>query len=202
MSLRLFVAVEPTREVRDEAERAARHLRQSLPSLRARFTSAATIHLTLAFLGEVAETELEPLRTTLAGLGATARPFGCATGGLGAFPSGRRPSVLWLGIRDATGRLAELQHELTEALAKLGSGAGDPRFVPHLTLARVATLGGTDRSAVEAALASFEPGAATWPVEALTLFRSELGKGGARHTVVFRAPLSAPARDGSGRSPW
>ncbi len=200
MSRRLFVALVPPEPVRIEARRASDHLRRALPSLQARYSDPAATHLTLTFLGRVEEPEVDTVARVVTGLARTSRRFVARSAGLGAFPSSRRASVLWLGLEDPTGTLAELHRSLAAALP-----AGDPsqhqRFVPHLTVARVKTLRGTPRALVADALAGFEPAREAWPVSELVLFESQLRPEGARHTPLVTAPLapvSAPeaAEDG------
>lgn len=193
MSLRLFLALEPSDGVRREAGRAAEHLGTALPKLRARYTAPDSVHLTLIFLGAVEEARVATIERAAAGVARTARPFGCATGGLGAFPSARRPSVLWLGFDQAGNALSGLQRDLEHALGGFLEHGERKRFVPHLTIARVTGLGGTPRDAVADALRAFRPERASWYVEALVLFHSELGPAGARHTPLARLPLAAPA---------
>lgn len=191
MSLRLFVAVEPSQAVRQEAARAGEHLRRALPRLHARYADPASLHLTLAFLGQQPEQAVDALVRGLRGIAGTTRPFTCATAGLGAFPAPPRPSVLWLGIGEGAGALAELQGNVAAAVAP--QTAAGMRFVPHLTLARVSGLGGVQRTAVAGALEAFEPAFPRWTVDQLVLFRSDLSPQGARHSPLVRASLRSPA---------
>jgi 2'-5' RNA ligase len=195
VNLRLFLAIEPSEGVRREAGRAVEHLAGALPTLRARTTAPATMHLTLVFLGAVPEEEVPALERAAAGVARTARPFACTSGGLGAFPSARRPSVLWLGLEHADA-LRGLQRDLARALGPFSGRDERKRFVAHLTLARVAGLGGAPPDAVADALASFRPARAPWSVDTVVLYRSELGSSGARHTPLARLPLAAPTATG------
>jgi len=196
--LRLFLALEPSEAVRHEAGRAVEHLAAALPGLRARYAAPDAVHLTLVFLGAVEEARVPALERAAAGVARTARPFACSTGGLGAFPSARRPSVLWLGLDEEGDALSGLQRDLERALGGFLGRDERRRFVPHLTLARVAGLGGTPRQAVAEALRAFHPRRATWHVEAVVLFQSELRPEGARHTPLARLSLAAPAAGGRG----
>lgn len=197
MNVRLFLAIEPSEGVRREAGRAVEHITNALPALRARTTEPSALHLTLVFLGAVPEAEVPALEGAAAGVARTARPFTCASGGLGAFPSTRRPSVLWLGLEPAD-PLAGLQRDLERALGAFHHRDDGKRFVAHLTLARVTGWDATTRDTLADALASFRPANAPWKVGAVVLYRSELGPSGARYTPLARLPLSAPAAGGTG----
>jgi RNA 2',3'-cyclic 3'-phosphodiesterase len=191
VSRRLFVALTPPDAVRAEVERAAGHLRRALPHARARYADAASTHLTLVFLGQVAEADVHAVRRATLAAASTTRRFASRTAALGAFPNPGRPSVLWLGLED-DGGLADLQGTLVEALAGHSADSGRQRFVPHLTLARVNTRRGIDRDQMAAALATFEPAAVPWPVADVVLFESELRREGARHTPLLTASLGQP----------
>jgi len=195
VSRRLFVALEPPAAVREEARRAGDHLRRAVPHLQARFADPEAAHLTLVFLGRVDEAAVPAVVRAVEGVARTSRRFTARTAGLGAFPTTARPSVLWLGLEDgASSGLPPLHTGLTDALA--GTAALErKRFVPHLTLARVRTLRGVDRSQVGDALAAFEPAAAAWPVDEVVLFESELRPDGARHMRLLTAQLGQPGRD-------
>jgi 2'-5' RNA ligase len=198
VSQRLFLALEPSDDVCNEAERAERHLAEALPALPARYVPPSSIHLTLAFLGQVELAHLAGVERAIAGVARTARPLRCVTAGLGAFPAARRPSVLWLGLDQDGTALSRLQHDLTRALGTVLEREDPERFVPHLTLARVSGLGRTPRDALATALETFPAGRVAWRVDELVLFRSDLGSAGARHTPLSRLPLAAPAGTAGG----
>lgn len=196
--MRLFVALDPPRAVLEEAERAAAHLRARVPGLAARWVDPRQGHLTLAFLGEVGDERMAALQRALAGAAARGRAFDLATGHLGAFPSVRRASVLWLGFDGDTGSAADLaaavESAATEAVRGRAGGASGragatQRFVPHLTLCRVRGLDAAARAGLPAAIAAWQGIAAPWPVDHLTLVRSHLGSGGPRYETLARFAL-------------
>ncbi|GGK71065.1 RNA 2',3'-cyclic phosphodiesterase [Planomonospora parontospora subsp. parontospora] len=95
--MRLFVALLPPRPVRDELARALAPHREHWPQLR--WADPDNWHLTLAFLGEVAEELLPALQTRLARAASRYEPMTLAFAGAGAFPSARRARVFWAGLR-------------------------------------------------------------------------------------------------------
>jgi 2'-5' RNA ligase len=114
---------------------------------------------------------------------------------LGAFPNGRRPRVIWLGLTGALDQLSALQRELDSALVALGIPAEVRPFRPHLTLGRVRD--GAPPPAPEtfaAAAAAVDATDAPVPVASVRLVRSELGLGGARYTTLCDAPLMGGGR--------
>jgi 2'-5' RNA ligase len=101
------------------------------------------IHLSLKFLGDVADTREPELRDALkraAGASSEARPPRPLTlqiTGFGVFPDYRRPNVLWAGVTPEPG-LELLQHAVEQAFAPLGFPTEARPFRPHVTLGRAA----------------------------------------------------------------
>lgn len=93
-------------------------------------------HLTLRYLGDTDEVAMDRL---LAGLDqADLGPrFPVELAGLGAFPSARRATVLWLGVSTGGDRLAELAGIIDDEAESVGFAAEDRPYVPHLTLSRL-----------------------------------------------------------------
>ena len=105
-------------------------------------------------------------------------PFTMSLGGGGAFPTARRASVLWLGVREGEDALADLAAPF----------ADDERpFHAHLTLARVTKS--RDLRPVVAALdacGQSEP----WTVDEVVLFESTTHSSGSVHTEQARFRLA------------
>jgi 2'-5' RNA ligase len=185
--MRLFLALDLPHDVRDAIGRTRRELETRLGGWR--WSRAEGIHVTVRFLGEVEAkrlTELAP-RWERAALEATG-PIALEVSGLGAFPSPRRPRVLWVGVAEAPdrGRLRALAAAVEREARAAGFAPEDRPFRAHATLARAAA--GLATSPPEGA---FEFGRA-W-VESLTLFRSDLAPGGARYTALATFPLGGAA---------
>ena len=175
--MRLFFAV----ELPDDAkERLAPILRAAAaPGVSAE--RPAQIHFTLAFLGEQPEEAVE--RAARAAEAARELPaFSLAVAGAGAFPSERRPRVLWLGVSEGARELCALADKLCGALRAAGFLLEERPFRPHLTLGRVRPGGDRTARRVLAAVPAGE--LARMKVEEIQLMRSVLGAGGARHVVL------------------
>jgi 2'-5' RNA ligase len=185
--MRLFLALDLPHDVRDAIGRARRDLEPRLPGWR--WTRAEGVHVTLRFLGEVDDSRLADLapRWERAALAATG-PISLEVRGLGCFPSSRRPRVLWVGVAEEPdrGRLRALAAATEREARAAGFAAEERGFRPHATLAR-AVAG--PASAPPEAEWSF---GRAW-IESLTLFRSDLGPGGARYTALATFPLGGAA---------
>jgi RNA 2',3'-cyclic 3'-phosphodiesterase len=126
---RLFFALWP-----GETERAALvGLQHALPWLGGRATHPRDLHLTLAFLGEVAP-ERRPCCEAAAD-GIQARPFDLRLDRVGYWP---RPRILWCGSQFAPPPLLALVGSLTDALRPCGFPPERRPYAVHVTLARKA----------------------------------------------------------------
>ena len=186
-SLRLFFALELPREVREAATAHTARLRRDFPGVRASWPRPESLHLTLKFLGEVTAARVETLAGAAAGAAEGLAPFELTVEGAGTFPPRGAARVLWLGVRDDTGRLARLQSRLEDGCAAAGFARESKPFKPHLTLARLRAL---QRAELVAALSEEHRGTPFGPhrfrVSGFVLMRSELGPGGSRYTPLSR----------------
>lgn len=166
--MRLFVAAYPSAE-------AVASLAAAAPELPPQWRPAAPAHwhLTLAFLGEVAEERLSELQPRLARAAGRSAPLRAAFTGAGAFPSVRRARVFWVGVSGDRAAVVRLAERVTAAARRSGVDVPAGRHRPHLTLARSRAAGGDDASGLVAALASYA--GPLWPVEEVVLVRSVLG---------------------------
>ena len=132
--MRLFVAVFPPPEVREEASKTARRL---LPDGRIRWSRPENVHLTLKFLGDVDEESLDGLRTVLEDACATHAPFEARLAGLGAFPLAQRARILWAGVGTGSDQLRSLVADIDAALSYSGFERETRPYEPHVTLGHV-----------------------------------------------------------------
>lgn len=188
--MRAFVALSVPEEVRERLASAQRQLKELLRSADIRWQDLSRSHLTLRFLGDVAERDLPGCRLAVTEAARRARPFELTTTGFGAFPTVRRPSVLWLGVAGELDRLKRLQGAVARGVDPLAGSGPNETFRPHLTLGRVISLDGDSRTAFAELLGESPPAAATWQVGSVQLLASELRPQGARYTVLLDAPLS------------
>ena len=180
--MRLFVALYPSPS-------AVAELAAAMPPLPPQWRPVPVEqwHLTLAFLGEVADFRLPELAERLGRAAARSGSLALALSGAGAFPSARRARVLWAGMagdRDGVIRLAE---RASAAARRTGIPIEGRRYRPHLTLARARVPGGIDATEPLAALADYA--GALEPVPEIVLVRSHLGSA-VRHERLDGWPLA------------
>jgi 2'-5' RNA ligase len=178
--IRAFIAVEIDPQVIDKISAAINQLKSRVSGVR--WVNATNIHLTLKFLGDVEETQINQIG---AALEAQLHPFPRFTinaKGLGVFPDLRRPRILWVGLTGI--QLASLVSRLESALEPLGFAPEKRSFTPHLSIGRWRQ---TDRASktLGQALESWKDyqfGATN--VDEVILFHSKLNPEGAIHTKL------------------
>jgi 2'-5' RNA ligase len=186
--MRLFLAIDLPPRVRDAVAEVQERTRRSCPGWR--WVRPEGIHLTLRFLGEVTPADEARQRETWRRAVAGHPRVRFDVGGLGVFPGGGRPRVLWLGVKDASpaGDLAALAEALEETARELGFEPDERPFRAHLTLARAEREGRPVSPAPGGALL-----ASDLVADEVVLFQSELGPGGARYGRVAALPLGGAA---------
>ena len=191
---RTFCAAELPDEVKSRVAEHIKRLRSEFPHVRASWEKPEKLHVTLKFLGEIEPSRVEDLSGAASCAAAGVEPFALTIAEAGAFPPHGRPRVLWLGVEDASGRLAVLQRSLEDACAAAGF-AREPRpLKPHLTLARLRSPQGAHELAAAHREAQFQPQPFT--ASELVVMRSELGPGGSRYTPLSQFTLGSDGPPG------
>jgi 2'-5' RNA ligase len=178
--MRTFVAVFPPQRVREALFRTAR----DLPASNAfRLIGQEKLHLTLKFLGNVAEEDLSRVKQALRQLRGRHEPFEVETSGFGAFPSERKARILWAGVGEGSGPLRAVAQSVDDLLEPAGFGRERRPYVPHLTLGRArgrqAKLDGAGAS----------PPALRFTVSGVDLVESVPGEGGVTYSVLETYPF-------------
>ena len=158
-----------------------------------RWTRPDSVHLTVKFLGNVADGLVPDLCEALGTAAALSRPFEMTIGNIGCFPPRGNPRIVWVGADEPAGGLVECVGLVEEAYAELGFAPEKRAYKPHVTIGRVKS----PRKAKDLRdrLAAEEPfTAGVQSVTDLVLFQSDLRPTGAVYTAVCRAPLSGMAQ--------
>jgi 2'-5' RNA ligase len=185
---RTFIAVETSADIRASAGALQESLART--GAQVKWTSPETMHVTLLFLGEVDDRDLHSICRTVREVAASEPPFPLRVSGVGAFPTPRRPKILWAGLTEGAEELQRLHRKLEAKLIDLGCYRKEERgYTPHLTLGRV------QRETDEFALARELPKLQSWDggrtvVEEVLVFSSELQRTGPEYTVLGRGELA------------
>lgn len=186
MALRLFIAIELPAPIRAYIGHAMDTLQKATPRHAIRWVPPENLHLTLKFLGDTDETQVEAIRQELGKAIKGHQSFTIRVEGSGCFPNIRKPRVIWLGLKDSANRLASLQTAIETTIAPLGFPTDQRPFSPHLTLGRV-----KDQTPAET-LTQIGNGIqskplgliATWLCQGVSLMQSDLRPSGAVYTQL------------------
>jgi 2'-5' RNA ligase len=137
--MRLFIALNLPKKERTRIHRASQVLRET--EIPVRWIDPDHYHVTLKFLGQVRKTDVPGIEGAIAKAAEANRPFTTQIGGFGAFPTVRRPRVVWLGV-GANPELRCLKQDIEWALGDAGFEAETRAFHPHVTLGRADEGGG------------------------------------------------------------
>lgn len=169
--LRVFYALWPDRSVNIALARAARRMHRAVGGRRTRDDS---IHLTLAFVGDIDGARLAELLAPAAVMN-VAR-FTLTLDCWGCWP---RNGIAWVAPSRVPVPLRELAAGMEAWLRDAGFEMDDRPFNPHVTLVRKAQC-----APLPGAAPSME-----WRVEDFVLVRSTLVPEGSRYEIIGRWPL-------------
>lgn len=194
--MRLFVALDIDEAIRERIARWMEGVRNFASE--ARWVKEESLHVTLKFIGEQPDTEVERIATALSAVRAAAAVINFS--GYGFFQTAKSARVFWIGM-DAGPELAALAAAMDQNLVALGIPKEERKFSPHLTLARLAGASGSPRwrkadqttstfRGLQDKLAAFSvPEFGSMTARAFFLYRSQLSPKGSTYTKLARFPL-------------
>ena len=185
--MRLFIGLTFPKKQRERIYRAARVLREE--ELPVQWIGLENYHVTLKFLGEVRPEAVPQIEAVMTKVASATASFSTEFGGFGAFPTIRRPRMLWLGV-GATAALRCLKQDLEWTMGDCGFEAETRAFHPHVTLGRADDRGGAGAFRGLDDLVASMGFSAEVKVRTIDLIRSNLSKDGARYSVVSSAKLA------------
>jgi 2'-5' RNA ligase len=167
----MFVAVVPPVEALGDLDAFLEVRREAGPF---RWTPAEQLHLTLAFMADVADHRLDELVDRLERAAQKRRPMTATITGGGAFPDVARARVLWAGVDVGDpGELDQLAAGARTAASTSGIEVDGRRFRRHLTVAR---MGRPVEATPWVRLLDAYQGP-SWTLEEIALVASHLGEG-------------------------
>lgn len=186
MATRTFLALPLNADVQRKLVRAQEKL--SSAGARVRWVAGENLHLTVKFLGDVADEALDEVCRLAAGVAAGVQPFEFQVAGLVAVPPRGQLRMVWAEVAEPTGRLAALNQAAEDACAAMGFKRENRQFRPHLTLGRVKPSRNADQ--LRAAVAKFaETDFGTTAADELVVMASQLTPDGPVHTPLATAPI-------------
>ncbi|MCH7662502.1 MAG: RNA 2',3'-cyclic phosphodiesterase, partial [Chloroflexi bacterium] len=134
--MRAFIAVDLPTHIHEKLDQVVKNLNAKLDGLPIRWVPSENIHLSLKFLGDVSESNLDMITRILELIWNQQNNFEVSVGSLGVFPTMRSPRVIWVGV-EAPEELLSLHRKLEAETANIGYEIEARAYTPHLTLGRV-----------------------------------------------------------------
>lgn len=186
--MRLFFAVTIPPEVLLALEKVRADLRRAMECPSIRWVRPEQFHYTVKFLGEQTMPRAQKAVEVAEKVCDKLAPFRLTLGGLGAFPTPRRPSVLWIGATSGAQEFERMARLMDDALAREHFRRESKVPTAHLTIARIKTY--EAESAVADGLARLNlDEIATITVDSMVLMRSTLRPTGSEYSLVERFPF-------------
>lgn len=98
-------------------------------------------HVTLFFFGDTSPDTCDAIISAMPEITSGVEPFGLSLDGMGAFPSLRRPKVIWAGVKQGGREIIQVHRRVLGAVESLGF-TEDKKFSPHVTMGRVRSQSG------------------------------------------------------------
>lgn len=194
-AVRTFVAVPVDEPVRTGVARWQARLAPAAGGIK--WVEPHNLHITLAFLGDLARDEVEEAIAAVTRACAGHRPFTLGFGGFGVFPHWRAPRVLWVGMGEGAAELTALAGAVARHLRAAGFAMEDRPYRPHLTVGRWRDPRGA--APVRAAVAAEPSGLPPCRVQRVDIMASQLTPHGPIYTCLGYVPLGEPGAPGDTR---
>jgi len=191
--MRIFIALELPESVRERLGQLQGKLKGT--ENRIRWVNPSLIHLTMKFLGEVKEKNLEKVFQIAQNAAGRFPVSKMKIGKMGVFPSFSSPRVIWVGIEEGKDKLETLAAELDEKLGQEGFSRSSRKWTSHLTLGRVKVLKEKEKLKALISHSYEEVEGIEVKVKSLSVIKSELTPQGAIHTILERIPLQSVNRN-------
>ncbi len=204
--MRLFVALDIEGEIRERIMRFVDGVRNFAPD--ARWAMAESLHVTLKFIGEQPEENVERIKQALAAVSAAATEIRFK--GYGFFPTTKSARVFWIGMESGP-QLGALAAAIDDKMPSLGIAKEERAFSPHLTLARSSGGSGSPRwrkgdgpkgtfQYLQEKLSALPaPEFGTMTPREFFLYQSQLSPKGAKYTKLARFALLSKDRQFANR---
>ena len=134
-TMRIFLSIELPDNIKKNVANLIEGFKLNLTPIK--WVEPKNLHVTLKFLGWVDDKKTDNLFSLVESAVKDNKPFKVSIGGLGAFPTTKRPRILWIGITDGAENLRKIANSLEENLAKEGYREEEREFSAHITIGRI-----------------------------------------------------------------
>lgn len=167
-------------------------LRNELKNEKIKWVERDHFHVTIFFLGDTREEQIEQVDQMLASLVCEHAAFTIRLKGLGVFKNINKPRVLWAGIKDYE-PIQEIKQAVDRKMQAIGFNPDKREFKPHLTLARIKWI--DDRDKLQSLIARNKH--QQWQsvdIDRVIYFKSRLTQSGPVYTPIGQYKLNTSGK--------
>jgi RNA 2',3'-cyclic 3'-phosphodiesterase len=136
-NMRVFIGIEFNHDIKDYLSGVQQGIQQT--ALKGNFTLSDNFHLTLKFIGEVRESDLQTIEDLLYDVSQQQSPFAIKIGGLNSFLR-KDKHIVYVDVVSGKESLTKLAKAIEQALIQAGFEIRTDKFKPHITLGREVVL--------------------------------------------------------------
>ncbi|MBT3386997.1 MAG: RNA 2',3'-cyclic phosphodiesterase [Desulfobacula sp.] len=186
--IRAFIGISLSKE----AIISLRYLQKQLKTygIKASWPRPETMHLTLNFFEKININKIDMIKACMTRAAAKTTIHTLSLSGIGAFPSIKKPRVIWSGTSGQIDVLGKLVDRLSiNFFEDMGIKKENKRFLPHVTVARIKQP--ISHKSMMKLFQTFKGfGPKDFLVSEIKIFQSVLQpSGGVIHKIIFSAPL-------------
>jgi len=134
MAIRLFIAIEIEKRIKERILDFLNHLKKADAGVR--WVDSENIHVTLKFLGNIDAIMLPALIKYIDNVMSCFSPFKIQIGNVGAFPTVKKPRILFVGVGDKENNLLKIFEQLEKGIEEYGIKRETKNYVGHITIGR------------------------------------------------------------------
>lgn len=135
--MRVFIGIELDESMKEYIFKNQQIVKNN--SVKGNYSRKENFHLTLRFIGEVNDVQIDDLKKTIDETAKISSTFKLKSGELGYFPR-KNKKIIWVGISEGQRSLQQLFNVLENNLQKHGFERDERGFKPHITIAREVIL--------------------------------------------------------------
>ncbi|MCF7875119.1 MAG: RNA 2',3'-cyclic phosphodiesterase [Candidatus Omnitrophica bacterium] len=180
--MRAFIGLDLTNQTKAKIKEVTDKL-ESLP-IKAKWVNNKNLHITLKFLGNINQEQLDTVKKIIAGISGRYNPFELHLKSFGFFPNSRKPRIFFISFCPGK-RLEALSESLGKRLNQVGFKE-DKKFRPHITLARIKSLKNIKQLSEKINQLKAE---SKFKINKISLFKSTLTQKGPIYQEIFKANL-------------
>lgn len=185
-NIRTFIAINLNSEIKAAISKTIEKASRTMPGIK--WVSDEDLHITLKFLGDVAENRIVEINDAILEALTDLSAFEMSLAEIDAFPSKHRANIIWIGIDSGKEVLSNLVGSIDKCLSKLGFIPENKLFSAHITIGRVKDP--SKHRIIEEAFPSLEVNLpCSQVVKSIDIMRSKLTPTGSIYSVIKKIIL-------------